>query len=42
MNYFKNLFMEKKKKVIDFFANFYISHESDIKIFLKLSINKFP
>ena len=32
--YFKKLYM-KKKKIIDFFNNFYISHRIDIKTFLK-------
>ena len=36
---FRN-FLWKKKKVIDFFTNFYIFHKSGIKTFLKLSINK--
>ena len=33
-------FLWEKKKVIFFFTNFYIFHESGIKTFLKLSINK--
>ena len=35
---FRN-FLWEKKKVIDFFTNFYIFHKSGIKIFLQLSIN---
>ena len=36
---FRN-FLWEKKKVINFFTNFYIFHKSGIKTFLKLSINK--
>ena len=32
----------EKKKVIDFFDNFFYFYKSDIKIFLKQSIKKFP
>ena len=32
---FLKTYYEKRKKVIKFFTNFYISYKSDIKIFLK-------
>ena len=38
---FLKTYYEKRKKVIKFFTNFYISYKSDIKIFLKWSINFF-
>ena len=33
--YLKKVFIEKEKKVIKYFDNFFISHKNDIKIFLK-------
>ena len=39
---FLEIFLWKIKKIIKFLTIFYISNESDIKIFLKWYINKWP
>ena len=41
-NSFKESFYRKKKNNFNVLTIFFISHKSDVKIFLKLNINQYP
>ena len=38
----KKVFMEKEKKTINILIDFFVSHKSDVKIFLKWILNECP